>query len=301
MRWTADDLIDLTGLRVIVTGASAGLGAVTARRLASRGAEVTVAARNLSAAGAVVDQIRAAGGLAQASLLDLASLASVRDFAATVAAPLDLLVNNAGVMAPPRHRTTVDGFEVQFATNHLGHFALTGLLLPHLLATRTPRVTTVSSIAHHRADSLVVDGNPVRGYRPNISYARSKLANLLFAFELDRLATAARSALVSTAAHPGVSNTRLFRSPDGMGANWLVRTAGPLVMGLAAATPEQGAEALLYAATVADAGSYTGPTGPGETRGAIGPAKVSRLARDEDLAARLWQRSQELTGVEFTW
>ncbi len=299
MRWTADDLIDLTGRRALVTGGSSGLGAVVARRLAARGAEVTVAARNLDAASAVVDEIRAAGGATQARRLDLASLSSVRGFAQAYEGPLDLLVNNAGVMAPPQHRVTEDGHEVQFGTNHLGHFALTGLLLPRLLESPTPRVTTVSSIAHHRGDALVVDGNPPRGYRPNIAYGRSKLANLLFALELDRRARATGSSLVSTAAHPGVSNTRLFTSRDGMGANWLIRTAGPLVMGLAAAAPAQGAEAILYAATVAEPGSYTGPTGPGETRGAIGAAKRSRLADDAGLAARLWDRSEELTGVTF--
>ena len=301
MRWTADQLIDLSGKRALVTGGNSGLGAVVARDLARVGADVIVAARNTDAADEVVGEIRAAGGRAAAAHLDLASLGAVKEFAATIDGPLDLIVNNAGVMAPPRHTTTVDGHELQFGTNHLGHFALTALLLPRLLASPHPRVVTVASIAHHRGDSLVTEGNPPRGYRPNTAYGRSKLANLLFALELARRAEAARSPLVSAAAHPGVSNTSLFTRREGMGANWLVRTAGPLVMGLAAASPEQGAEAILYAATVAEAGSYTGPTGPGESRGAIGTARRSPQAQDLDLAFRLWERSEELTGIPFSF
>jgi NAD(P)-dependent dehydrogenase (short-subunit alcohol dehydrogenase family) len=225
----------------------------------------------------------------------------VRDFAARFDGPLDLLVNNAGVMAPPKHRETVDGFELQFGTNHLGHFALTGLLLPHLLEAQAPRVTTVSSIAHHRGDGAVAEGNPAQGYNPQTSYGQSKLANLLFALELQRRATAAGSRLSSTAAHPGVSATNLIGNPDGMASIPVIGTLGRWGVKLFFPGPDRGAEAVLHAATVAEPGSYSGPTGPGETRGAVGTAKQSRWAQDETLAALLWDRSEGLTGVHFSF
>jgi NAD(P)-dependent dehydrogenase (short-subunit alcohol dehydrogenase family) len=202
-------------------------------------------------------------------------------------------------MAPPTRRTTTDGHELQFGTNHLGHFALTGLLLPLLLAANAPRVTTVASIAHHQGDQKVCEGNPPDGYTPQTSYGRSKLANLLFAVELHRRSIAAGSHLTSTAAHPGVAVTNLVSSRDGMGARWMVRTFAPSLMRLVLPGPEGGAESILYAATTAAAGSYSGPQGPGEARGRVGPAKLSHLAQDEDLARRLWTISEELTGVHF--
>lgn len=206
MRWTPDQMPDLTGRRAVVTGANSGIGLVEARELARHGADVVLAVRNTDAGDAAAERIRATGAAGRVSVerLDLASQESVREFAARLDGPLDLLVNNAGVMAPPKHRTTVDGFELQFGTNHLGHFALTGLLLPHLLEAEAPRVTTVASIAHHRGDGAVAEGNPASGYDPQTSYGRSKLANLLFALELQRRATASGSSLTSTAAqqHP---------------------------------------------------------------------------------------------------
>jgi NAD(P)-dependent dehydrogenase (short-subunit alcohol dehydrogenase family) len=161
MRWTPDQMPDLTGRRAVVTGANSGIGLVEARELARHGADVVLAVRNTDA-GDAAERIRATGAAGRVSVerLDLASQESVREFAARLDGPLDLLVNNAGVMAPPKHRTTVDGFELQFGTNHLGHFALTGLLLPHLLEAEAPRVTTVASIAHHRGDGAVAEGNP---------------------------------------------------------------------------------------------------------------------------------------------
>ena len=239
-------------------------------------------------------------GSTQVQHLDLASLASVRAFAAGVDGPVDLLVNNAGVMAPPTRRTTADGIELQFATNHLGHFALTGLLLPALLAAPAPRVTTVASLAHHKGDARVVEGNPPEGYDPRTSYGQTKLANLLFALELHRRATAASSPLTSTAAHPGVAVTHLVASRDGMGARWAVRTFAPPLMRLVLPGSEGGAQSILYAATVAAPGSYSGPQGPGEVRGTVGPAKLSPYATDEDLARRLWTISEELTEVTFS-
>lgn len=300
-RWTQDDIPALTGRRALVTGANSGIGFVAARELARHGADVVLAVRDVGAGEAAADGIRRAGATGTVSVehLDLASLASVRALAQRLTGPLDLLVANAGVMTPPRYRETTDGFELQFGTNHLGHFALTGLLLPRLLDAHAPRVTTVSSIAHHRGDEAVVDGNPRATYDPRTAYGRSKLANLLFADELQRRAGAAGSPLTSTAAHPGVAATNLVASPDGLGALPVLGALGQLAVRVAFPGADRGAEAVLYAATVAEPGSYTGPTGVGETRGPVGPARRSRWARDEALAALLWERSEELTGVGF--
>ena len=295
-RWTAADLPDLTGRTAVVTGATSGIGRVTAAELAAHGARVVVAVRNLEAGAELVRELP---GEASVLGLDLASLESVRRAAATVDEPIDILVNNAGVMYPPRLRRTEDGHELQFQTNHLGHFALTGLLLPRLLEAEAPRVVTVASIAHHRGRRSVVEANLGGRYNPQRAYGNSKLANLLFAMELQRRAAAADSALTSTAAHPGVSNTGLFSDAEGLGAIPLVATLATPVMGLLFPGSAPGAEASLYAATVAEPGSYTGPTSLFESRGAIGPAKLSEAARDEELAVRLWELSEELTGVTF--
>ena len=294
MAWTPSEIGDLSGTTAIVTGANSGIGFVEARTLAEHGAHVILAVRNIESGRAAAARI---DGSTQVEPLDLASQESVRAFADRIVAPVDLLVNNAGVMSPPVRRTTADGFELQFGTNHLGHFALTGLLLPALLAAPSPRVTTVASLAHNQGDEHVVDGNPAGDYQPRTSYGRSKLANLLFALELHRRATSAGSPLTSTAAHPGVAVTNLVASRDGMGSRWVVRTFAPALMRLLLPGSEGGAEAVLYAATVAAPGSYTGPQGPGEVRGGVGPAKLSHLATDEDLARRLWTLSEELTGV----
>ena len=303
MRWTADQLPDLSGRRALVTGANSGIGFVTARELARHGAEVVLAVRDTDAGDAAAERIRRAGirGDVAVERLDLASLESVRAFAGRFEGTLDVLVNNAGVMAPPRRRTTVDGHELQFGTNHLGHVALTALLLPHLLKSESPRVTTVSSLAHRGGDGRVLDGNPEQGYDPQTSYAQSKLANLLFALELQRRADAAGSPLTSTAAHPGVSSTRLFTSRDGMGANGVVRAILGGFGKVFFAGPDAAEEAVLFAATVAEPGSYTGPTSLGGARGAIGPALPSDWATDETLAGLLWDRSEQLAGVNLTF
>ena len=296
MAWKPTEMGDLGGRTAVVTGANSGIGLVVARTLAEHGAHVVLAVRNVEAgdeAAAGID------GSATVEPLDLASLESVRQFADRLEGPVDLLVNNAGVMSPPTRRTTPDGFELQFGTNHLGHFALTGLLLPALLRAPSPRVTTVASLAHNQGDEHVIDGNPPGDYDPRTSYGRSKLANLLFALELQRRASAAGSRLTSTAAHPGVAVTNLVASRDGMGARWIVRTLGPPLMRLVLPGSEGGAESVLYAATVAPPGSYTGPQGRGEVRGGVGPAALSDLASDEELAQRLWSVSEQLTGVSF--
>ena len=309
MRWTPEQIGDLTGRTALVTGASSGIGLVVARELARHGAAVLLAVRDTAAGARAADLIRssdpadgvASTGRVGVECLDLASLTSVHELATRVDQPLDILVNNAGVMSPPRHRTTTDGFELQFATNHLGHFALTGLLTPRLREASAPRVTTVSSLAHHGGNASVLEGNPPERYTPRASYAQSKLANLLFALELQRRAAASGSPVTSTAAHPGVSNTRLFTSTDGMGSHPVIRALGPVVGRVVLAGPDRGAEAVLHAATVAEPGSYSGPSSIlGETRGPVGPARRSRWADDEFLAARLWERSEELTGVRFS-
>ncbi len=294
MSWTPDAMPDLTGTTAVVTGANSGIGLITARELAAHGVSVVLACRNVAAG------TQAAAGITgdtRVEALDLASQESVRAFAERWSGPLDLLINNAGVMTPPRYRETEDGFELQFGTNHLGHFALTGRLLPVLLESEHPRVVTVSSIAHLGGDRGVLDGNPREGYRPQKTYSQSKLANLLFAQELHRRAAAAGSPLVSAAAHPGVSATNLISSPDGMGALPLVRQIAPLVTRVILQSAEAGARPSLYAATEAASGSYTGPQHFREIRGPVGPARMSSFATDASLAGALWDRSVEWTGV----
>jgi NAD(P)-dependent dehydrogenase (short-subunit alcohol dehydrogenase family) len=298
MNWTPAEIGDLTGTRAVVTGANSGIGAVQARVFAEHGAEVTLAVRNVDAGQQVAATLP---GRTRVEPLDLASLASVRAFADRWEGPLDLLVNNAGVMAPPRRRETEDGFELQFGTNHLGHFALTGLLLPRLLAAPLPRVTTVASLAHRGGNAGVLQGNPAQGYNPSTSYSQSKLANLLFALELHRRAGATGSPLVSNAAHPGVTNTGLFTDAEGLGSLRIVRRLGPPIMGLLVPPAERGAEAILYAATLAASGTYSGPQRLRESRGPVGPARMSSFATDAQLAAALWRRSEELTGVTFAF
>ena len=297
MSWTETDLPDLAGVTAVVTGANSGIGAVTASELAAHGADVVLACRNVEAGEAIAREIAAAGGSVKVEQLDLASQASIQEFADRWDGPLDLLINNAGVMTPPRYRQTEDGHELQFGTNHLGHFALTARMLPALLVADSPRVVTVASIAHHGGDENVILGNPRAGYRPQKTYSQSKLANLLFAQELQRRASAAGSKLTSTAAHPGVSSTNLLTSKDGMGALPLVRQVAPLFLKLVLQDPRAGARPTLYAATEATPGSYTGPQKLRETRGPIGPARLSRHAQDTALAGRLWERSESLTGL----
>jgi NAD(P)-dependent dehydrogenase (short-subunit alcohol dehydrogenase family) len=302
MGFTAADLPDLAGTTAIVTGANSGIGYVTARELARHGAAVTLACRNTDKAAAARAKIVADLPDADVAVgtLDLSRLESVRDFAGGWNGPLDLLINNAGVMAPLRRRTTPDGFELQMGTNHLGHFALTGLLLPALLAAPSPRVVTVSSLAHSFGALDLDDLQSVAGYTPQRAYGNSKLANLLFALELQRRSVTAGSDLVSTAAHPGLADTGLVTNPDGMGSSRTVRLLAPFnhVISQSAAA---GARPTLFAATAAAPGSYTGPKLFREWRGAPGPARVSPSAADPVVAAELWDISSELTGVHYSW
>jgi NAD(P)-dependent dehydrogenase (short-subunit alcohol dehydrogenase family) len=301
--WTSADLPPLTGRTALVTGANSGIGWHTALELARHGAEVTLAVRSTEKGEAAAARIRGEVPAAQVRVepLDLGSLASTQELAGRWDGPLDMLVNNAGLMAPPRYQETTDGFELQFGTNHLGHFALTGRLLPALLAARSPRVVTVSSIAHRQGKATVVEGNKGDGYNPSTTYGNSKLANLLFAFELQRRAALAGAPLTSTAAHPGVASTNLVASEQGLGAIPGVRQLSPLFTRLFFQPARRGAEPTLYAATVAEPGSYTGPQWLRESRGPAGPAEVRPLARDEVLAGKLWQVSEDLTGVRYDW
>jgi NAD(P)-dependent dehydrogenase (short-subunit alcohol dehydrogenase family) len=291
-----DDLPDLSGKRAVVTGANSGIGFHTAKALAEHGAEVVLACRNLESARAAAVKLP---GLTDVQELDLASQKSVHAFADGFEGPLDLLINNAGVMTPPKYRETEDGFELQYGTNHLGHFALGALLLPHLLQADAPRIVPVASVAHHRGDESVLEGNPESSYKPNKDYGNTKLANLLFARELRRRADEAGSKLVVSAAHPGVSATNLVTSPDGMGANPVVRRVMPYVLPIVMQSSAAGANPSLWAATYGDAGGYVGPTRLQETRGRLGHAKLSKHARNDDLARRLWTISEQQTGVSY--
>ncbi len=290
------DLPDLAGTKAVVTGANSGIGFHTAAALAEHGAEVVLACRNTDAGLEAAKKIK---GFSTVEKLDLASQSSIHEFVARFEGSLDLLVNNAGVMTPPKYRETPDGHELQFGTNHLGHFALTGLLLPALLKSESPRVVTVASIAHHRGDESVLEGNPEASYDPQKTYGNTKLANLLFARELHRRSEAAGSQLISVAAHPGVSATNLVGSSDGMGANPIIRKTAPFFMPVIFQSSAAGANPTLWAATYGEPGSYVGPQWLMESRGKLGEAKLSRHARNDDLARRLWELSEEKTGVRF--
>jgi NAD(P)-dependent dehydrogenase (short-subunit alcohol dehydrogenase family) len=303
-RWTAGDIPDQSGRVAVVTGANSGLGAVTARELARAGATVVLACRNVAKGEAVCGEIRSAvpGAAVSVSALDLASLASVRACAKALTGEhprLDVLVNNAGVMAPPR-RLTEDGFESQFGTNHLGHFALTGRLLPALLAARSPRVVTLSSVGHRTGSINFDDLQRERRYNNWLAYGQSKLANVMFAFELQRRALAAGTALRSMAAHPGYAATNLqFAGPSRFYETGLMAITNRLV----AQSADMGALPSLYAATEPDlpGGAFVGPGGIGEMRGHPRVVGAARRAYDEDLARRLWDVSVELTGVEYAF
>ena len=305
-RWTAADIPDQSGRTALVTGANSGLGLQTAKALAGAGATVLLGCRDARRAAAARSEIAAATPAATVEIveLDLADLASVKRAAGEVAAreePLDLLVNNAGVMAPPR-RETKDGFELQLGTNHLGHFALTGHLIERLLAADAPRVVSVSSIAHRAGKIDFEDLNWERGYSRWPAYGRSKLANLLFTQELAGRAEAAGTRLIAAASHPGYAATKLQTSGPGIGPLGMVAKPLLKVANLfLAQSDRRGALPSLYAATAPDVGGndYFGPDGPAEQRGH--PTRVGRTARASDpvVAERLWQVSEELTGVTF--
>jgi NAD(P)-dependent dehydrogenase (short-subunit alcohol dehydrogenase family) len=280
---------DQSGRTVVVTGATSGLGLATARALGAAGARVVLAVRDAERGARAAASVP---GTTEVRRLDLADLESVRDFARGWDGPLDVLVNNAGIMAVPAG-VTVDGFELQFGTNHLGHFALTNLLLPHI----TDRVVTLSSTMHRVGTIDLDDLNWQRKrYSPERAYGQSKLANLLFTLELQRRLDTARSAVRAVAAHPGWAATNL-QSRSGSWVKDAGMAVGNFFLG---ASAEAGALPTLVAATAdLPGGSYVGPSGPFELRGR--PALVGRTpaASDPELARRLWEASAQLTGVDF--
>ena len=299
LNWTAGDIPDQDGRVAIVTGANSGLGLVTARELARAGARVVLASRSAekgrSAAGRIASSVPSAD--VQPAVLDLADLESVRAFAAAAPDRVDLLINNAGVMAAPR-RLTKDGFESQFATNHLGHFALTGLLLGRLLAASAPRVVTVSSTMHRGGTIDFDDLQSERKYSRWGAYSQSKLANLMFCFELQRRAVEADSALLSMAAHPGYAATNLQAAgTDRFYERWFMAIGNRLF----AQSAEMGALPTLYAATFPDlpGGTYVGPGGRSEQRGYPKVVSAAGKAYDEQAWRRLWEVSETLTGVRY--
>jgi NAD(P)-dependent dehydrogenase (short-subunit alcohol dehydrogenase family) len=285
--WTAADLPDLSGKTVVVTGASSGIGVPTATELARAGARVVLAVRNVAKGEEVARSIQ---GGREVRRLELTSLASIREFADAWTGDLDILVNNAGIMMVPEGRTD-DGFELQIGTNHLGHFALTNLLLPHI----TDRVVTISSPLHARGHIDVDDLNwERRSYNPSRAYADSKQANVLFTLELQRRMAAEGSSVRAVSAHPGIATTNLgahlsgFRGAlAGFGTRVLAQDA------------EHGALPTLYAATQDIPGNtFAGPNGLGHLRGYPEVIRPSTASQDPGLARRLWDRSAELTGVD---
>lgn len=290
MSWTVDDIGTQTGRVAIVTGANSGIGFETAKTLADRGATVILACRNSDKASAALAKIT---GDVAFMRLDLSSLESVRTFATAFGGEyqhLDLLINNAGVMTPPLTHSQ-EGFELQFATNHLGHFALTGRLMPLIRDRGDARVVTVSSIAHKFGrvdfDNLCAE----KGYRATASYAQSKLANLLFTHELERRLRRANARAIAVGAHPGWTATNL--QANNLGA----RLGNPLI----AMKPAQGALPSLMAATApqVNGGTYFGPTGLWELRGRPGVVRASNRSQDREVAEKLWDVSVEATGVDF--
>jgi NAD(P)-dependent dehydrogenase (short-subunit alcohol dehydrogenase family) len=312
----AEHIPNQAGRRILITGANSGIGYPTARELARAGAHVLLGSRDRAKGEAAVAQLRSEVPAAsvELSVFDLASLDSVREFAALEldrGLPLDVLIDNAGVMAPPKRLQTKDGFELQFGTNVLGHFALTGLLFPAIEAAVTmsaavvpqaPRVVLVASIAHKRGRIDFEDLQSTRSYVPMRAYAQTKLADLMLAFELDRRLKAKGATIESIAAHPGVANTNLFQVGEFNPLEKAIRRmVGPLI-GALLGTALDGALPTIYAAAAVEAqpGGYYGPQGFQEMRGGdVGVAEVAPQAKDESAAARLWERCEELTGVTF--
>ncbi|MEU5566770.1 oxidoreductase [Micromonospora musae] len=296
--WTADRIPDLSGRTFVVTGASSGLGLVTTRALVTHGAHVVLAVRDEEKGRAAVTSLAGAHGAGwEVRRLDLADLDSVRDFADRMHAShdrVDVLVNNAGTMATPYARTP-QGHEVQFATNHLGHFALTGLLLDLLLAGRDPRVVTVTSVNHRRAR---LPSNTARRYSPMGVYNSSKLANAIFGWELHRRLRDADNPVRSILAHPGYTATNLQFGATTAGWRFVLgRLGNPLL----AQPADRGALPQLFAATdpAARSGQLVVPDGPGELRGHPVTGKLSPAATDPENGRRLWELSEQATGVRF--
>src|SRR5215469_5897489 len=296
-KWTSDDVPGQQGRLAVITGANTGLGFQTARVLAARGASVVLAVRDTDKGKQAAARIAAAAAGADVTVqrLDLACLESIRAAAGELRArhpAIDLLINNAGVMFPPK-QTTGDGFELQLGTNHLGHFALTGLLLPQMLPVPGSRVVTLSSLAHRlRARINFDDLQSERSYRRAAAYGQSKLANLMFTYELHRRLSSAATTTIAVAAHPGLANTELTRNSS---------AASAALARLISQKPAMGALPILRAATDPGVlgGQYYGPGRLLGTRGYPEPAASSGQSRDTAIQRRLWTVSEELTGVTF--
>jgi NAD(P)-dependent dehydrogenase (short-subunit alcohol dehydrogenase family) len=306
--WTAADVGDQSGRVAVITGATSGLGLETARVLAQHGATVVLAARDPARTAAAADRLRAAKsgsvqtGSVETAELDLASLESVRKAAADLAARfarLDLLINNAGVMMPP-YSLTKDGFELQFGTNHLGHFALTGLLLSSLLAQPGSRIVTVSSNGHRAGRLNFDDLQSARHYQKMAAYGRSKLANLMFTYELQRRLSAAGAATIALAAHPGTARTDLSRHLSGV-AQAAMSSRFSALNSRWVQDSSMGALPTLRAATDPDAigGTYYGPDGPLQLTGYPVVVTSSTRSHNKEAQRRLWNESEQLTGVTY--
>lgn len=297
MSWTPDEIPDQSGRVAIVTGANSGIGLSTARILAERGAHVILACRSEEKARAALSNIRerVADAAIEFRHLDLSNLASVESFAESILASeprLDLLINNAGVMMPPKRSETADGFELQMGVNHLGHQSLTAQLIALLNKTPGSRVVSVASQAHRNGRINFDDMQwEERGYRKFASYGQSKLANLLFSFELDRRLKASKQSTMAVAAHPGWTATELQRTSAS------ARLLNPIL----AMKPDEGALPTLRAATDPEVkgGEYFGPCGLYELRGKPVAVGSSRRARDQESARKLWEVSERLTGARF--
>ena len=303
--WTADDVRDLNGIRILITGGNSGIGLEAARVFADHGADVVIACRNLDKGRAAISEIRRTTTrgdveLLELDLADLASVANAADQFGERSSSLDVLVNNAGVMALP-YRATVDGFEMQFGTNHLGHFALTGHLLPALIASGGARVVTISS-GMHKVGRMNFDNlDASKGYSKWPAYSMSKLANLQFTFELQRRAERAGLPLIAVAAHPGYSSTNLQGAGPKMAGTTFAQYAWSAFNAIAGQSSAAGALPTVYAATSDDVvgGDYIGPSGVGELRGHPVKVGATSAARDPRQAQRLWAVSEELTGVTY--
>lgn len=304
--WTVADMPHLEGKTAIVTGATAGLGLVSATELAARGASVTMAVRDVARGERAARIIREAypGAVVSVAKLDLASLSSIREFSSVFIKShkrLDILMNNAGIMGVPQREVTADGFEAQFGTNHLGHFALTGLLLPLIKKTPGARIVTVSSNLHKTG---VMNFDDLMGgvkYKAWAAYGQSKLANLLFTSELQRRLVAAKVDAIAVAAHPGWSNTSLMMSGPMKGRGAFMKWLGQSVTNRMAQSASMGALNQLYAATASDVegNDYIGPKGKNEQSGYPHKAGRSVAAKNTTDAKRLWDESEKLTGVSY--
>lgn len=303
-KWTASQMLPQTGKTMLVTGANSGIGYQAALELARHGAHVLLGVRNPSKGQDALQRLlrEAPGASAEVVELDVASLRSVRSFAESYLRreqTLDVLINNAGVMALPTRELTEDGFERQFATNHLGHFALTGLLMPALSRAGAPRVVTVSSLAHRNGKMDTANLQSEHDYKPWDAYNNSKLANLLFANELDRRARAAGLSLLSVAVHPGISKTSIFANGPGAGdfKAKIVNLLAPILM----QDDVMGALPTEFAATDPSirGGQYIGPDGLAEFKGFPKLVQPRPQALDQTAAKTLWELSEKLTGVSY--